>query len=68
QGRFEAMAIETEKNAASGSTVIEENTGRKDVRPKPSPFVGKWEAKAVDDFLWKIEQYLEGVNVVDDAS
>nr|GEZ16651.1 putative retrotransposon Gag domain, aspartic peptidase domain protein [Tanacetum cinerariifolium] len=26
------------------------------------------EARAVDDFLWEMEQYLEGVNVVDDAS
>nr|GFD57116.1 hypothetical protein [Tanacetum cinerariifolium] len=26
------------------------------------------EARAVDDFLWEIEQYLEGVNVMDDAS
>nr|GEV41651.1 putative Gag-polypeptide of LTR copia-type [Tanacetum cinerariifolium] len=25
-------------------------------------------AKAVDDFLWKMEQYMEGVNIVDDAS
>ncbi|GJS64506.1 putative retrotransposon gag domain, aspartic peptidase domain protein [Tanacetum coccineum] len=36
--------------------------------PKPSPFVGKREARAVDDFLWETEKYLEGVNVVDDAS
>nr|GEY40140.1 hypothetical protein CTI12_AA187700 [Tanacetum cinerariifolium] len=36
--------------------------------PKPSSFVGKREAKAVDDFLWEMEQYLEGVNMVDDAS
>nr|GEX51416.1 hypothetical protein [Tanacetum cinerariifolium] len=26
------------------------------------------EAKAVDDFLWEMEQYLEGINVVDVAS
>ncbi|GKA38078.1 putative retrotransposon gag domain, nucleotide-binding alpha-beta plait domain protein [Tanacetum coccineum] len=36
--------------------------------PKPSPFVEKREARAVNDFLWEMEQYLEGVNVVDDAS
>nr|GEY15953.1 hypothetical protein [Tanacetum cinerariifolium] len=143
------MAIKTEKNAASGSTVIDKNRGRDDLRqnpkkrgtskdvvasldkrvagvetsmaelknqiakireefgeevstlhqtiedlqadvalckrslasggenanhglkldvPKPSPFVGKREARAVDDFLWEIEQYLESVNVVNDAS
>ncbi|GJX55553.1 putative retrotransposon gag domain, aspartic peptidase domain protein, partial [Tanacetum coccineum] len=44
------------------------NHGPKIDVPKPSPFVGKREAKAVDDFLWEMEQYLEGVNVVDDAS
>ncbi|GJY15250.1 putative nucleotidyltransferase, ribonuclease H [Tanacetum coccineum] len=36
--------------------------------PKPSPFMGKREDRAVDDFLWEMEQYLNGVNVVDDAS
>ncbi|GJV01077.1 putative retrotransposon gag domain, aspartic peptidase domain protein [Tanacetum coccineum] len=44
------------------------NHGPKIDVPKPSPFVGKREARAVDDFLWEMEQYLEGVNVVDDAS
>ncbi|GJV83150.1 putative retrotransposon gag domain, aspartic peptidase domain protein [Tanacetum coccineum] len=44
------------------------NHGPKIDVPKPSPFVGKREASAVDDFLWEMEQYLEGVNVVDDAS
>nr|GEY53000.1 uncharacterized protein [Tanacetum cinerariifolium] len=44
------------------------NHGPKLDVPKPSPFVGKREARAVDDFLWEMEQYLEGVNVVDDAS
>ncbi|GKC47594.1 hypothetical protein Tco_1065316, partial [Tanacetum coccineum] len=29
------MAIETEKNAASGSTVVDENKGRDDVRQNP---------------------------------
>nr|GEU86003.1 retrovirus-related Pol polyprotein from transposon TNT 1-94 [Tanacetum cinerariifolium] len=33
--RFEAMAIETEKNGASGSTVMDENRGRDDVRQNP---------------------------------
>nr|GEW24303.1 putative retrotransposon Gag domain, aspartic peptidase domain protein [Tanacetum cinerariifolium] len=44
------------------------NHGPKLDVPKPSPFVGKREARAVDDFLWEMEQYLEGVNLVDDAS
>nr|GEW88109.1 hypothetical protein [Tanacetum cinerariifolium] len=35
QGRFEAMAIETEKNAASGSMVIDENRGRDDLHQNP---------------------------------
>nr|GEY75794.1 putative retrotransposon Gag domain, aspartic peptidase domain protein [Tanacetum cinerariifolium] len=35
QGRFEAMAIETEKNAASGSTIIDENRDRDDTRQQP---------------------------------
>ncbi|GKC49836.1 putative reverse transcriptase domain-containing protein [Tanacetum coccineum] len=35
QGQFKAMAIETEKNAVSGSTVIDENRGRDDVRQNP---------------------------------
>ncbi|GJS08842.1 putative retrotransposon gag domain, aspartic peptidase domain protein [Tanacetum coccineum] len=48
----------------SGNT----NHGSKIDVPKLSPFVGKRKARAVDDFLWEMEQYLEGVNVVDDAS
>nr|GFB06516.1 hypothetical protein [Tanacetum cinerariifolium] len=58
-------------NAASGSTVIEENRGRDDLLQNPKKrgtFKDIGEARAVDDFLWEMEQYLEGVNVVDDAS
>ncbi|GKC88180.1 ATP-binding cassette subfamily C member 8, partial [Tanacetum coccineum] len=44
------------------------NHGLKIDVPKPSPFVGKQEARAVDDFLWEMEQYLEGVNLVNNAS
>ncbi|GJS82723.1 putative reverse transcriptase domain-containing protein [Tanacetum coccineum] len=44
------------------------NHGPKLDVPKPSPFMGKQEASTVEDFLWEMEQYLEGVNVVDDAS
>nr|GEW83524.1 putative retrotransposon Gag domain, nucleotide-binding alpha-beta plait domain protein [Tanacetum cinerariifolium] len=44
------------------------NHGPKLDVPKPSPFVGKREARAIDDFLWEMEQYLKNVNVVDDAS
>ncbi|GJW42912.1 hypothetical protein Tco_0071711 [Tanacetum coccineum] len=51
--------------ASSGSNT---NHGPKIGVPKPSPFVGKREARAVDDFLWEMEQYLKGVNMVDDAS
>ncbi|GJV26791.1 ATP-binding cassette subfamily C member 8 [Tanacetum coccineum] len=35
---------------------------------KPSPFMGKREARAVDDLFLDMEQYMEGVNIVDDAS
>nr|GFB28168.1 putative retrotransposon Gag domain, nucleotide-binding alpha-beta plait domain protein [Tanacetum cinerariifolium] len=35
--------------------------------PKPSPFMGKREAREVNDFLWEMEQYMEGVNIVNDA-
>ncbi|GJR85442.1 cytochrome P450 78A7-like protein [Tanacetum coccineum] len=61
----ENMALCKRSLASGGSNT---NPGPKIDVPKPSPFVGKREAKAVDDFLWKIEKYLEGVNVVDDAS
>ncbi|GKA98700.1 hypothetical protein Tco_0826637, partial [Tanacetum coccineum] len=44
------------------------NHGPKIDVPKPSSFVEKHEAMAVEDFLWGMEQYLEGVNVVDVAS
>ncbi|GJS37645.1 hypothetical protein Tco_0536027 [Tanacetum coccineum] len=36
--------------------------------PNPSLFMRKREARAVNDFLWEMEQYMEGVNIVDDAS
>nr|GEW18465.1 hypothetical protein CTI12_AA187700 [Tanacetum cinerariifolium] len=39
------------------------NHGPKIDVPKPSPFMGKREARTVDDFLWEMKQYLEGVNV-----
>nr|GEX00240.1 putative retrotransposon Gag domain, aspartic peptidase domain protein [Tanacetum cinerariifolium] len=35
---------------------------------KPSPFVGKRDARAFNDFLYEMEEYMEGVNIVDDAS
>nr|GEU37490.1 hypothetical protein [Tanacetum cinerariifolium] len=59
------MALCKRSVASSGGNT---NHGPKIDVPKPSPFVGKREARAVDDFLWEMEQYLEGVNVVDDAS
>ncbi|GKB19495.1 putative retrotransposon gag domain, aspartic peptidase domain protein, partial [Tanacetum coccineum] len=45
---------------------IREKFGEEIDVPKPSPFVGKRETRAVDDFLWEMEQYLEGVNVYGD--
>ncbi|GJT24952.1 hypothetical protein Tco_0894889 [Tanacetum coccineum] len=36
--------------------------------PNPSLFMRKRETRAVDDFLWEMEQYMDGVNIVDDAS
>lgn len=36
--------------------------------PNPSPFVGKREAREVDDFLWEMKQYLEGVKITDEDS
>nr|GFA05301.1 hypothetical protein [Tanacetum cinerariifolium] len=59
------MALCKRSLASSGGNT---NHGPKIDVPKPSPFVGKREARAVDDFLWEMEQYLKGVNVVDDAS
>ncbi|GJS12737.1 putative retrotransposon gag domain, aspartic peptidase domain protein [Tanacetum coccineum] len=46
------------QSLASGSDNT--NHGLKINVPKPSLFVGKREARAVDDFLWEMEQYLEG--------
>ena len=30
-------------------------------------FVGKRQERLVDDFLWEMEQYFEGVNIIDDG-
>ncbi|KAJ0577289.1 hypothetical protein HanPSC8_Chr05g0210381 [Helianthus annuus] len=49
--------------ANRGDTII---TSKTEV-PKPSPFVGKREARAVDDFIWEIEQYFEAIDIVDDG-
>lgn len=51
---------------ASGGDTTGYDTPKVEV-PKPSPFVGKREARAVDDFLWEMEQYFGGVNIKDDA-
>ncbi|GJX32362.1 putative retrotransposon gag domain, aspartic peptidase domain protein [Tanacetum coccineum] len=45
------------RSLASG--VGNPNHGPKIDVPKPSLFVGKREARAVDDFLWEMKQYLE---------
>ncbi|GJU98173.1 ATP-binding cassette subfamily C member 8 [Tanacetum coccineum] len=63
---LQADVVLCKRSLASGGGNT--NHGPKIDVPKPSPFVGKREARAVDDFLWEMEQYLEGVNVVDDAS
>ncbi|GJX16759.1 RNA-directed DNA polymerase, eukaryota [Tanacetum coccineum] len=59
------MALCKQSLASGGGNT---NHGPKIDVPKSSSFVGKREARAVDDFLWEMEQYLEGVNMVDDAS
>ncbi|GJU13413.1 putative retrotransposon gag domain, aspartic peptidase domain protein [Tanacetum coccineum] len=59
------MALCKQSLASGGGNT---NHGPKIDVPKPSSFVGKRDARVVDDFLWEMEQYLEGVNVVDDAS
>ncbi|GKE64790.1 putative retrotransposon gag domain, aspartic peptidase domain protein, partial [Tanacetum coccineum] len=63
---LQAYMVLCKRSLASGGSNT--NHGSKIDVPKPSPFMGKQEARAVDDFLWEIEQYLKGVNVVDDAS
>ncbi|GJU37022.1 putative retrotransposon gag domain, aspartic peptidase domain protein [Tanacetum coccineum] len=50
------MALCKQSLASGGGNT---NHGPKIDVPKPSPFVGKREARAVDDFLWEMEQYLE---------
>ncbi|GJW49012.1 putative retrotransposon gag domain, aspartic peptidase domain protein [Tanacetum coccineum] len=47
------------RSLASGGS--NNNHGLKIDVPKPSPFMGKREARAVDDFLWEMEQYLEDI-------
>lgn len=36
--------------------------------PKPKPFVGKRDAKEVENFIWQMEQFFEGCNLVDEAA
>ncbi|KAJ0894123.1 putative nucleotidyltransferase, Ribonuclease H [Helianthus annuus] len=66
------LGLETKVNdcsrvvASTGSSFVS-ITPRIEV-PKPTPFIGKREARAVDDFLWEMERYFEGVNVIDDAT
>nr|GEW39640.1 hypothetical protein [Tanacetum cinerariifolium] len=52
------MALCKRSLASGGSNA---NHGPKLDVPKPSPFMGKREARAVDDFLWEMEQYLEDI-------
>ncbi|XP_076890463.1 uncharacterized protein LOC143541544 [Bidens hawaiensis] len=50
-------------NAAGGNVLA---LGPKVDIPKPSPFMGKREAKAVENFLWEMVQYFKGISIVDD--
>ena len=67
----EIKDLQTELNVckralASGGDNIIHTSSKVDI-PKPSSFVGKREARAVDDFLWEMKQYFEAVDIVDDA-
>lgn len=62
---LQADVVLCKRSMANGGGNVGNNAPKIDV-PKPSPFVGKREARAVDDFLWDMEQYLEGVNITDD--
>lgn len=35
--------------------------------PKPREFDGKRDAKELEDFIWRMERYFEGANIVDEA-
>ncbi|XP_076886353.1 uncharacterized protein LOC143536193 [Bidens hawaiensis] len=50
----------------NGVASTSNNTPTKVKVPQPTPFVGKREARAVDNFLWEIEQYFKGVGINDD--
>ncbi|GJZ39976.1 putative retrotransposon gag domain, aspartic peptidase domain protein [Tanacetum coccineum] len=63
---LQAYMVLCKRSLASGGSNT--NHGPKIDVPKPLLFIGKQEARAVDDLLWEMEQYLERVNVVDDAS
>ncbi|GJR35583.1 putative retrotransposon gag domain, aspartic peptidase domain protein [Tanacetum coccineum] len=62
---------ELREDFKSALNILGGNLGREihDLREvlKPSPFMGKRKARAVDDFVWEIEQCMKGVNIVDDA-
>ncbi|GJY35233.1 putative retrotransposon gag domain, aspartic peptidase domain protein [Tanacetum coccineum] len=61
RGAFICHVSRCKRSLASGGSNT--NHGPKIDVPKPSPFVGKREAKAVDDFLWEMEQYLEDIGI-----
>ena len=64
---LQADVVLCKRSMANGGGEASHHAPKIDV-PKPSPFVGKREARAVDDFLWEMEQYLEGVKITDDDS
>ena len=36
--------------------------------PKSNEFADKWDAKEVENFLWQMEMYFEGFNIIDEAT
>ncbi|GJW18665.1 hypothetical protein Tco_0026101 [Tanacetum coccineum] len=73
QGRFEAMTIETEKNAASKSLVIDENRGQDDLRHQPKKRGTSKEVMAsldqrvagVETFMAELKNQVEGLESLD---
>ncbi|PWA81445.1 hypothetical protein CTI12_AA187700 [Artemisia annua] len=55
---LQADVVLCKRSMANGCGEASHHAPKMDV-PKPSPFVGKREARAVDDFLWEMEQYLK---------
>lgn len=63
-GHLQADVVLWKRSMVNGGGEASHHAPKIDV-PKPSPFVGKREARAVDDFLWEVEKYLEGAKIMD---